>query len=474
MSEQTTLEVAEVLAIDEAVTRSTGAGEFGITPDGFVTKPFARLLAEKLALAQSLLGESIDLRSGSALRKLLEISALEDARTWAALASMYDNSFVNSAVGQALTFLGNELGIQRPYTEARGSVRLILSGTLPAGEREIAIPRGARLQTDGGHHVATDQTVILTPTDSERDVPVVAFYPGPEHNLDPAQPSQKINQWNEEDSALQALFDAEEDAGEPLLTIEHTEPLTGGELRWSDARYRQLLLRAPRSVWTVDAVRLAVSLVPGVRQVQIRDGWGGLDIQQSIFGNFNFIERLFGSERDLGSPYYFTVLVAPTPAAFWEGPNGLQVAVESAIEDLRPIGIFPRVEEAEQIGVGIQADLIVEGLPLPGGSRATVNASVPAQALKTRLLNRVQQYVDSLEFGEPVRVAEVIWAIMNEPGVEDVRDLQLIRYPPAFEAVDFRTISDADIELLPYGQNLELQVNQIPVLVDVADYLQII
>lgn len=463
-----------MLAIDEAVTRSTGAGEFGITPDGFITKPFARLLAEKLALAQSLLGESIDLRSGSALRKLLEISALEDARTWAALASMYDNSFVKSAVGQALTFLGEELGIQRPYAEARGSVRLILSGTLPAGVRELVIPRGARLQTDGGHHVATDQTVILTPTDSEREVPVVAFYPGPDHNLDPAQPTQQINQWNEEDNALQTLFDAEEDAGEALLTIEHTEPLTGGELRWSDARYRQLLLRAPRSVWTVDAVRLAVSLVPGVRQVQIRDAWGGLDIQQSIFGNFNFIERLFGSERDLGSPYYFTVLVAPTPAAFWEGPNGLQVAVESAIEDLRPIGIFPRVEEAEQIGVGIQADLIVEGLPLPTGSRATVNASAPAQALKTRLLNRVQQYVDSLEFGEPVRVAEVIWAIMNEPGVEDVRDLQLIRYPPGFEAVDFSTTAQADIELLPYGQNLELQVNQIPVLVDVADYLQII
>ncbi len=474
MSEQTTLEVAEVLAIDEAVTRSTGAGEFGITTDGFVAKPFARLLAEKLALAQSLLGETIDLRSGSVLRKLLEISALEDARTWAALASMYDNSFVNSASGQALSFLGKELGIARPYVEATGSIRLILSGVLPAGESQIVIPRGARLQTDGGHHVATDQTVILTATDKERDVPVVAFYPGPEHNLDPTQPGQQINQWNMEDSALQALFDAEEEAGGPLVTIEHTGPLTGGELRWSDARYRQLLLRAPRSLWTVDAVRLAVSLVPGVRQVQIRDGWGGLDINQSIFGNFNFIERLFGSERDLGSPYYFTVLVAPTPAAFWEGPNGLQVAVQSAIEDLRPIGIFPNVEQAEQVGVGIKADLIVDGLPLPTGSRATVNASAPAQALKTRLLNRAQQYVDGLGFGEPVRVAEIIWAIMNEPGVEDVRDLRLIRYPPSFEAVDFGSVAKADLQLLPYGQNIELQVNQIPVLVDVADYLQII
>ena len=60
-------------------------------------KSFARLLAEKLALARALLGDDLDLGSGSAIRKLLEVSALEDARTWAALATIYDNSFVGSA-----------------------------------------------------------------------------------------------------------------------------------------------------------------------------------------------------------------------------------------------------------------------------------------------------------------------------------------------------------------------------------------
>ena len=220
-------------------------------------------------------------------------------------------------------------------------------------------------------------------------------------------------------------------------------------------------------MWRSDAIQIAVSLVPGVRQVQVRDGWGGLDINQSIFGNFNFVERLFGSERDLGSPYYLAVLVAPTPAAIWDGPDGLRAAVESAIEDLRPISIFPRVEQAEQIGIGIAADLVVRGLPLPSGAPATVNASEPAMALKQRLIGRVRGYVDGLGFGEPVRASEITWALMNEPGIADVQRLRLLRYPAGFDAVDFGATPVAlGVEELDAGTNVELQVNQVPVTVE--------
>ena len=476
----TRTDTTDVLAVDAAVLSSTGTGSFGITRDGFVTKPFARLLAEKLALARMLLGDDLDLGSGSVIRKLLEVSALEDARTWAALASMYDNSFVVSAQGDALSRLGEELGLPRPYLEARGTVRLLLTAPLPAGTADLTIPRGARLLTPGGHHVATDETIVLSAASPQRDVAVVAFYPGPEHNLDPAAPAddgsfpQRIDRWNRIDPLLADLLAAEAD-GPPLVTIEHTARLSGGDRRWPDVRYRELLLRAPRSVWTVDGIAVAVSLVPGVRQVQVRDAWGGLDINQSIFGNFSFIERVFGTERDLGSPYYFTVLVAPTPAAIWEGPDGLLASVESAIEDLRPIGIFPRVERAEEIGVGLAADLIVRGLPLPSGSRATVNSSEAGQALKARLMSRLRRYVDNLQFGDPVRSAEVIWALMNEPGVVDVREPKLLRYPPGFDAVDFGVEQIApNAQALECGHNVVLQANQIPVFVEDAARLTII
>jgi hypothetical protein len=472
---QSRVETADVLAIDAAVARSTGSASFGVTRDGFVPKSFARLLAEKLALARALLGDDLDLTSGSAIRKLLEVSALEDARTWAALAGIYDDMFVASATGHALSRLGEEVGLPRPFLEARGGVRLILQGALPDGFSVLRIPRGARLLTLGGHHAATDETVVLSPADPQRDAAVVAFYPGPEHNLLPSNPSQKIDRFHPLDPSLSELRAAEAAAGAPLVKVEHTVALTGGELQWPDARFRQLLLQAPRSLWTVEAIRTAVSLVPGVRQVKIQDGFGGLDIHQSIFGNFSFIERVFSSERDLGSPYYFTVLVAPTPAAILEGPDGLRASIESAIEDLRPIGIFPRVQEAEQVSVGVEGKLVVAGLPLPSGPKAAVNASEAARALKARLLLRLRQYVEGLAFGEPVRAAEVVWTIMNEPGLADVRDLKLLRYPPGFENVDFGSPSGLpDLQRLESGENLTLQVNQVALFVDDPSRLEVV
>jgi hypothetical protein len=485
VEQPTSINTADVLAIDESITRSTAAAQYGVTQDGFVPKPFARLLAEKLALARALFGDDLDLSSGSAIRKLLEVSALEDSRTWSALAGLYDNAFVVSATGAALSHLGEELGISRPFLEARGTVKLRLQGDLPAAFSPLLIPRGARMLTPGGHHVATEETAALSADNRERDVAVVAFYPGAEHNLDPSIAAedgaftQKIDRFNLLDESLQTLAAAEAAASAPLVTIEHTSPLAGGEARWPDARYRSLLLRAPRSIWTVDAVRLAVTLVPGVRQAQVRDGWGGLDINHAIFGNFSFVDRLFSSERDLGTPYYFTVLVAPTAAAIWDGPDGLRLSVESAIEDVRPIGIFPQVVRADEVGIAIEADLVVRGVPLPSGSRATVNASPPALALKERLVERLRRYVEGLSFGEPVRAAQVTWALMNEPGISDVRDLKLLKYPPSLPAVP--TLDAAGRPSLPTGpqvydcgQNVDLQVNQIAVAVDDPSRLTIV
>jgi hypothetical protein len=392
---------------------------------------------------------------------------------------MYDNTFVSTATGDALSRLGEELGIPRPFLEAKGKIQLNLVGTLPTGVTQLNIPRGARLLTLGGHHVATDESITFSVASQAREVAVVAFYPGAAHNLNRAAADgtfpEKIARWNRVDLMLDELFRAEGLAGTPLLQIAHTTSLTGGERQWDDNRYRQLLLQAPRSLWTVEAIQIAVSLIPGVRQVQVRDGLGGLDLSQSIFGNFNFMDRLFSSERDLGSPYYFTVLVAPTPAAIWEGSDGLAVAIESAIEDLRPISIFPKIIRAIEVGIGVSAQLVVKGLPLPTGPRTVVNSSQPANALKQRLMSRLQRYIDTLSFGEPIRASEVIWALMSEPGIVDVIDLKLLRYPPGFDAVDFQQPNAGNKpEVFDQGKNINLQSSEIPVFIDDPSQLVIL
>ncbi len=460
MSAEQSPDIAEVLAVDDAVLRTSGSPGFGVTPQGFAPKPFARLLAEKLALARALLGPEADLSSGGVTRKLLEITALEEARQWSALAASYDDVFVNSARGPALTALGEELGLPRPSQTATGRVALSLKGALPAGVARLTLPRGLRLSTPGGHHVALTESVTLDGATPRREAGVEAFYPGPSHNLDPAKPNQKIDRVNRLDPLAEPLVQAEQMAGAALLAIEHTAPLAGGELFWPDVRYRQLLLRAPRSIWTAQAVEIAAAMTPGVRQAQVIDLRGGLDLRQSIFGNFNFIDRLFGTERDLASPYYVTVLVAPTPAAIWGGPDGLEAAVRQAIDDVRPVGIYPNVQQASEVGVGVAAKLVVRGLPLPTGNAATVNGSAAAASLRQRLHARLQRYVDNLPFGEPVRHAEIVFTLMSEPGVVDARDVALLRYPA-------QTGAAGQPEALAVGANLQLPGDSIPAYVDI-------
>lgn len=482
MTDDHLLDLTEILAVDAEVLAGSGSPGYGITADGFRPKPFTRLLAEKLALARHVLDPAVDLTSGSIVRKLCEMTALEDARTWVAIGDEFDSLFVTSAVGRALSDLGAELGVPRPYVCASGSVALALGGALPAGIDAVELPRGTRLTTPGGHRVWLGAGVRLHASAQTATVPVLSFDPGPVGNLDPQAldddgvASQQIDRFDLADARLADLVRADIAAGlDPLASatgtglvrITHTTALSGGEVLWSDERYRELLLRAPRGLWSVAAVTETVRSVPGVRQVAVRDGWGGLDLSHSIYGDFNFIERLFAAERDVASPYYVRVLVAPTDAAYWDGPGGLQASVEAALLDVRPLGIFPDVVQASQVMVAVRAQVLTEGLVLPSGEPATVNSSPAAAAIKARLLRRVQDAVGDLGFGEPVRHARVLHALMAEPGVRDVTDLALVRFPPSLDASD----TGAAVDVLGCGESLALQPDQVAVLVDQPELL---
>ena len=50
---------------------------YGVTSTGFVVKPFADILSDKLDLARSVFGPDVDLRSTSARRKILDITSAE-------------------------------------------------------------------------------------------------------------------------------------------------------------------------------------------------------------------------------------------------------------------------------------------------------------------------------------------------------------------------------------------------------------
>lgn len=464
--------LAELPSIDSSVLNSSGSGPYGLTDTGFAPKPYARLLAEGLALARTLFGNDVSVGPGSVIRKLIELTAVENSRTYAMLGGVVDDLTVPTARGEGLDRLGRELGIARPFEAAAGAVTLRLTGGLPASDTELLVPAGTRMLTPGGHHAATTQSARLTPSSPVATVSVAAFMPGPEHDLDPSIPAQKLTSWNPDDENVEAIRRVATLRGagvtlEAVVAIVHDRPLSGGRLRWSDERYRMLLLRAPRSMWTATSIEVAASLVPGVREVKVIDLYGGLDVDMPIFGNFNFAERVFGSERSLVSPYLFTILVAPTAAAIWTGPTGLAATIEAMIEDLRPIGVYPEIKEATEIFVGVRANLVIEGVPLPSGDRATINASAPAVAFKQRLIERCRSYVDRLKFGEQVSPAKLSWALMGEPGVVDVRDLRLMRYPVPSEQLRFATAAtSAAVDVLGCGQAVSLGRDQIAQFID--------
>jgi hypothetical protein len=415
--------------------QTTNAGRpYGITSTGFVPKPVSRLLEEKLAAAKLLFGDDIDLTSGSVTRKICEMLSLEEARVWEHLGNAYADSFVSTATGQALSMLGAELGISRPHYRATGTVTIAVEGTLPSTRTNVTLAKGTRIKTDGGNDYFLDDAVTVSNEQKRVDVAVKAFTPGPEQNLDASTATQVLNAFHEYDWRSSDVRAIANEVGADVITIDHTLPTVGGETYWDDETYRDLLLAYPRNLWTPEAVRIAVALVPGVRQVLVKDLYGGLDINQSIFGNFSFIERLFSEERSLGDPYYFTVLVAPGDGAIWDGPGQLRESVRAAIDAVRPIGILPKIEPAQLVGAGFQCNISVEGLPIPGGTQTAINSSAEALALKGRIFDRVRRYTDSLSIGEPVRFSEVLWAIMEEPGVVDAKQLRLRRYPPLLDA----------------------------------------
>lgn len=456
----------------EAQLRTSASGEgYGLTPVGFVPKPFGRLLDEKLAAARVLFGDDLDLTSGSVLRKILELVAMEEARSWEHLGRLYDDGFVSRATGEALSLLGAELGVPRPHRRARGNVRLTLVVELPDDVPQLVLPLGTRLLTPGGHDYFIAARVVLTNQARTTEVQVVAFNPGPEQNLDPSleidgEFPQRLDRFNLADGRSAFLRALAADLGGEVIEVTHSAVTAGGEEYLDDDRYRDLLLSYPRNVWSPETLRLTVARVPGVRQVQVKDKYGGLDIGHAIFGNFSFVERLFTEERNLGSPFFITILVAPDVGAIWEGPGQLRERIATAVEQVRPIGIHPNLEPVTEVGVGFQAQITVEGLSLTAGVQPTIDQTPEATALKHRILARARRYVNALGIGEPVRYSEILWTIMEEPGVVDCKFLRLRRYPPRLAGVDLAEELPTGPDLFGPEEDIAQSATEIAVLVE--------
>jgi uncharacterized phage protein gp47/JayE len=416
--------------------------DYGVTPAGFVVKPFADILNAKLDLARSLFGPDIDLRSTSALRKILDIASAEDQEHWKALEDAYYANFISTATGDALDLLGEDLGLQRENQKATGQVTFTLAGEAPG--RNYALPIGTLVETASPViRFRTAESATLSSSQKTATVAASAVLPGPDGNIARAAIVQ-----------INPIYAAHYlSLGTATIAATNAAPFSGGELLEDDETYRARLLSLPRNLFTIQAVSAAALNVDGVRDCKLSDPLGGVDVSLSIFDSFVFDRRRFGQARFLGTPYFFDVLVAPQPGYAWETIGsviGLRDAVAAAVDAVRPIGIFPNIRLADAAIVGVRASITTR----PGMDAAAVSA-----ALKSAF----EQRVSGLGLGSAVLASEVLRDFMNVTGVIDVQNLHLRRYPPTFGAIVFGdreqfqgAVIEADL-----GANLSLTSNEI-------------
>ena len=108
---------------------------WGITPAGFVAKPFSAILADKQAAVLAALGNGVDLSPPSPMGQLLAAEANSEAELWELAAECYGQFIRQNAEGQSLDGLGDLVGIPR---EGESSTQVGCNLTISAADAPYA------------------------------------------------------------------------------------------------------------------------------------------------------------------------------------------------------------------------------------------------------------------------------------------------------------------------------------------------
>jgi len=434
--------------------------DFGATAEGFNIKGLDVILGESMKRATQMFGSNVDLTATSPLRKILEVAAAEDAELWKRMEDLYYSNFISTAVGDALDALGEDLGVQRQQLFASGTVTFTVQAGSPPGAsnvpRQYTFPEGTIViatTPDGTVLFYTTETLILSDVQTQGDVVVKAFERGSLGNIDP-------NQVSGIDPAFLHILTNLAGTG-TTVQVANAQAFTGGEQYESDGDYRTRLLGLPRNMWTLESLRSAALDVTGVIDVLPSDSLGGVDVSLSYFNLFNFNERRFSSERQLGEPYFFDVIVAHEIAWPWRNtpvqlPGGATITIPgvyervlTAVDRVRPIGIHPNIVEADLIEVGVRATVTME----PGHD---------AQSLIASIKQSIAIDIGAPKLGNNVLFSQIMRAFGEQPGVVDVQNLHLRRCPAAFGRITFgAALFQSTVFEAAVGENLTMGPTEI-------------
>lgn len=301
--------------------------DYGVTPTGFVRKPFTAILADYEARARAALGDDIDLQPHTPFYQLLESVAYETALIWDLLEDLYYNGYIDFATGNSLDHLVALLGIRRKAaTPAEGAVLF----SRPAPGQTITIPAGTRVATqDLALVYQTTQTADLTGTSVS--VPVIAVAPGAAGNVAPTTIIRLVDPI----SGVTAVTN-------PGATSGGTDAETDPELR------HRVITYSPSAKGTKYSIVAALTGLNGVQDVALDENFPDCTITLTVAG---------GDDGEIAATIEDT-----RPAgilATWQRPTPVPVSV-SANVSRTPSADAPTVQD----GVEAAVTAYLSGLPI--------------------------------------------------------------------------------------------------------------
>ena len=383
-------------------------------PQGFIVKPFQAILSDAFTRAQQSFGPDIDLRSSSTIRKVIELGCLDAALFWMALDDVYHSGFTSTAAGDALDLLGADLGL------AAGATRRQRPGDIQAGLATppscvLTLPPGTLVDTGRARPTPSPWRTVTLSNDPTQPYPGVGQrrgdrgMPGLSGNI----AASSLTEINPTFAARYLSFDSWPHRREQHAGVQRRR---GFE---DDDDYRRSLQALPRTLWTADAIRAIVVGLDGVRDALVNDPYGGLDEPSPAYGAACFGDELFQIPRDVCSPYFFSIVVAPQPGVLWDTEGtpptqilGLSDQILAALEAVRPISTFPTLLQADSVEVGVRAQITL----IPGADADTVLAAARVA---------VDTYIGTLRLGDAVLYSQVLRVLTELTGVADVQNLHL-------------------------------------------------
>lgn len=320
--------------------------DYGVTPAGFVRKPFTAILADYEARARAALGDDIDLQPHTPFYQLLESVAYETALIWDLLEDLYYNGYIDFATGNSLDHLVALLGIRRKVATPAGGAVLF---SRPAPGPILTIPAGTRVATQDLSLVyQTTQTADLT--DLSVSVPVIAVDPGAAGNVAPATVTRLV------------------DPLSGITTVSNPEAITGGTDAEPDETLRHRVVSyAPSTKATRYSIAAALTGLDGVQNVSLVEDLSNCTITITVTGgNDAEITATIEDTRPAGIQVLWhrptpvaidaTATVSLVPSA---DPPAVQAEVENAVTTY--LNILPIGEDVVYSDL-VRAVLSVEGV----------------------------------------------------------------------------------------------------------------